>query len=210
MADLTAYNDKHNEANGEDNNDGESYNRSWNCGAEGPTDDPAILELRDRQRRNLLGTLLLSAGVPMILGGDEIGRTQRGNNNAYCQDNEVSWYDWENVDEDLLAFHQDGDRATPGQPSAAAPRVPARPRGRPGADGPLPSRRQANEHRRLAGPPCRALAVALDGRQIEDADGETTDDRFLLLLNAHHEPVKFTVPPGPDAWERRPHHRRAR
>ncbi len=104
LADLTAYNDKHNEANGEDNNDGESDNRSWNCGAEGPTDDPSCHELRARQRRNLLGTLLLSAGVPMILGGDEIGRTQGGNNNAYCQDNEISWYDWEHADDDLLAF----------------------------------------------------------------------------------------------------------
>ena len=104
LADLTAYNEKHNEANGEDNNDGEADNRSWNCGEEGDTDDPEVLELRDRQRRNLLGTLLLSAGVPMILGGDEIGRTQRGNNNAYCQDNELSWYDWDNVDKNLLAF----------------------------------------------------------------------------------------------------------
>ncbi len=104
LADLTAYNEKHNEANGEGNNDGESNNRSWNCGVEGPTDDPAVLELRERQRRNFLGTLLLSAGVPMVLGGDEIGRTQKGNNNAYCQDNELSWYDWDNVDKDLLAF----------------------------------------------------------------------------------------------------------
>ncbi len=104
LADLTAYNEKHNEANGEDNKDGESNNRSWNCGVEGATDDPEVLELRERQRRNFLGTLLLSAGVPMMLGGDEIGRAQNGNNNAYCQDNEVSWYDWDNVDKDLLAF----------------------------------------------------------------------------------------------------------
>ena len=104
LADLTAYNEKHNGANGEDNKDGESNNRSWNCGAEGPTDDPEVLQLRDKQRRNLLGTLLLSAGVPMILGGDEIGRAQGGNNNAYCQDNEVSWYDWANADWYLQAF----------------------------------------------------------------------------------------------------------
>ncbi len=101
---LTAYNDKQNEANGEDNNDGENNNRSWNCGEEGPSGNSQVLELRGRQRRNLLATLLMSAGVPMILGGDEIGRTQQGNNNAYCQDNEVSWYDWDNVDEGLLAF----------------------------------------------------------------------------------------------------------
>ena len=104
LADLTAYNDKHNDANGEDNKDGENNNRSWNCDEEGPSGKAQVIELRGRQRRNLLGTLLLSAGVPMILGGDEIGRTQQGNNNAYCQDNEVSWYDWDNVDEGLLAF----------------------------------------------------------------------------------------------------------
>ena len=93
--DLVSYNDKHNEANGEDNRDGENHNLSWNCGVEGPTDDPAILELRARQQRNFLATLLLSHGVPMISGGDEIGRTQQGNNNAYCQDNEISWIDWD-------------------------------------------------------------------------------------------------------------------
>jgi isoamylase len=95
LADLTSYDDKHNEANGEDNSDGESDNRSWGGGAEGPTDDGDIVALRRRQQRNLLTTLLLSAGVPMLLGGDEFGRTQGGNNNAYCQDNEISWFDWE-------------------------------------------------------------------------------------------------------------------
>jgi glycogen operon protein len=104
LTDLASYNEKHNEANGEDNRDGESHNRSWNCGVEGPTDDPEILERRARQRRNLLATLLLSQGVPMILSGDEIGRTQYGNNNAYCQDNEISWLDWDNVDEHLLEY----------------------------------------------------------------------------------------------------------
>ena len=94
-ADLVSYNDKHNEANGEDNRDGENHNLSWNCGVEGPTDDRRVLELRERQKRNLMATLLLSQGVPMISGGDELGRTQRGNNNAYCQDNEISWTDWE-------------------------------------------------------------------------------------------------------------------
>ncbi|WP_037898785.1 glycogen debranching protein GlgX, partial [Streptomyces sviceus] len=95
LRDLVSYNDKHNEANGEDGQDGESTNRSWNCGAEGETDDPAVLELRARQQRNFLATLLLSQGIPMLCHGDELGRTQRGNNNAYCQDNEVSWIDWE-------------------------------------------------------------------------------------------------------------------
>jgi isoamylase len=104
LRDLVSYNAKHNEANGEGNRDGESHNRSWNCGAEGPTDDPEVLELRARQQRNFLATLLLSQGVPMIAHGDEIGRTQHGNNNVYCQDNELSWIDWHDTDTDLLAF----------------------------------------------------------------------------------------------------------
>ena len=104
LADLVSYDHKHNEANGEGNKDGTDDNRSWNCGAEGPTDDPEIVALRARQARNFMATLALSLGVPMFLGGDELGRTQNGNNNAYCQDNEISWYDWENVDVDLLAW----------------------------------------------------------------------------------------------------------
>jgi glycogen operon protein len=104
LDDLVSYNDKHNEANGEDNNDGTSDNRSWNCGVEGPTDDDAVSALRRRQRRNLLATLMLSQGVPMLLGGDELGRTQQGNNNAYCQDNEISWFDWSRKDQDLVEF----------------------------------------------------------------------------------------------------------
>jgi isoamylase len=104
LTDLVSYNQKHNEANGEDNLDGESHNHSWNCGAEGETDDPDVLELRARQRRNFMATLLLSQGVPMIGHGDELGRTQRGNNNAYCQDSELTWIDWDNVDETMLQF----------------------------------------------------------------------------------------------------------
>src|SRR3972149_6009677 len=104
LADLVSYNEKHNEANGEGDIAGDRHNRSWNHGVEGPTDAPEVNELRRRQQRNLLATLLLSQGVPMLLGGDEIGRTQRGNNNAYCQDNETSWLDWQNVDSDLLEF----------------------------------------------------------------------------------------------------------
>ncbi|MBA3464500.1 MAG: glycogen debranching protein GlgX [Deltaproteobacteria bacterium] len=104
LADLVSYNEKHNEANGEDSRDGENHNRSWNCGAEGPTDDPEILRLRKRQQRNFLATLFLSQGVPMLVGGDEMGRTQQGNNNAYCQDNEVSWIDWAKADHELLTF----------------------------------------------------------------------------------------------------------
>jgi isoamylase len=104
LADLVSYEEKHNEANGEDNRDGTEDNRSWNCGVEGATTDPEVVAVRRRQQRNFLVTLLLAQGVPMLLAGDEIGRTQQGNNNAYCQDNEISWLDWEHVDEDLLAF----------------------------------------------------------------------------------------------------------
>ena len=106
LNDLVSYNEKHNLANGEDNRDGESHNRSWNCGVEGPTDDPDIVALRRRQMRNFWATLMLSQGTPMITHGDEIGRTQNGNNNVYCQDSELSWMDWSLVDKnsDLLAF----------------------------------------------------------------------------------------------------------
>src|SRR5262249_17915432 len=104
LRDLVSYDGKHNEANGEDNRDGTDDNRSWNCGAEGETADAAILALRGRQQRNLLATLLLSKGVPMLLGGDELGRSQGGNNNAYCQDNAISWFDWEAADDALIDF----------------------------------------------------------------------------------------------------------
>src|SRR5262245_35419327 len=104
LRDLVSYNEKHNEANGEGNRDGEGYNRSWNCGVEGPTDDPGVRRLRARQQRNFLATTVLSQGVPMLLHGDEIGRTQRGNNNAYCQDNEISWVDWASADTELQVF----------------------------------------------------------------------------------------------------------
>src|SRR5204863_6618779 len=106
LRDLVSYNEKHNQANGENNADGANDNRSWNCGAEGPTNDPAVKALRSRQQRNFLATLILSQGVPMLLAGDELGRTQRGNNNAYCQDNEISWIDWKLDPQrrDLLEF----------------------------------------------------------------------------------------------------------
>ena len=178
LADLVSYNEKHNEANGEDNRDGTDDNRSWNCGAEGPTDDREILALRARQQRNFLATLLLSQGVPMLLGGDEFGRTQDGNNNAWCQDNEISWLDWEHdaAQRELRELHAPADRAAPrapGLPPHALPRR-ARPatRGLPDAwwfrpdgrqDDParlgaattprsrrLPQRRRARRHRRRA------------------------------------------------------------
>jgi glycogen operon protein len=107
LNDLVSYNDKHNDANTENNRDGTDDNRSWNCGAEGPTDDPDVLALRSRQKRAFLVTLLLSAGVPLLCGGDELGRTQLGNNNAYCQDNEITWFDWSAIDRELLRFTKD-------------------------------------------------------------------------------------------------------
>jgi glycogen operon protein len=200
-ADLTSYNDKHNEDNGEDNNDGENDNRSWNCGIEGPTNDPGILELRERQRRNILGTLLLSAGVPMLLGGDEIARTQGGNNNAYCQDNEISWYDWGNVDKDLLAFVKEAISIRRAN-QALRPRKYLR--GAEGGPAQMILYRPDGEQMTAQDwedPHARALCVALDGRQIEDAEGETSSDRFVLLLNAAAAPVKFVIPAGRAKWE---------
>ena len=148
LNDWASYNDKHNEANGEDNKDGNSNNHSWNCGVEGPTDDKDILALRERQKRNMLATLLLSQGTPMLLGGDEFGRTQQGNNNAYCQDNDISWFDW-NFGESaqkLLGFHQARD------PAAARLSDPA--------PQPLPHRRarRAARHPRRHLDQCRPVA----------------------------------------------------
>ena len=126
LADLVSYDTKHNEANGEGNRDGADDNRSWNCGAEGPTDDATVRTLRGRQQRALLTTLMLSFGVPMLLGGDELGRTQRGNNNAYCQDGELTWFDWGHVDEDLLAFTRSAHRVPAGASGVPAQAVPVR------------------------------------------------------------------------------------
>ncbi|HLK46384.1 MAG TPA: hypothetical protein VKT18_10360, partial [Acidimicrobiales bacterium] len=201
LADLTSYDGKHNETNGEDNNDGEDASSSWNCGAEGPTDDPEVLALRARQRRNFLGTLLLSAGVPMLLGGDEMGRTQGGNNNAYCQDNETSWYDWEHVDEELADFVRTAIALRREYP-ALRPREYLRgPGGGPAqlvlyaTDGtPMTEEDWTNPDA------VHALGIGLDGRQIPDVDGDTSHDRFLLLVNAHHEPIRFTTPHATVAW----------
>ncbi|HET6965509.1 MAG TPA: glycogen debranching protein GlgX [Acidimicrobiales bacterium] len=200
LADLTSYNDKHNEANGEDNNDGESHNRSWNCGVEGDTDDPEVLALRERQRRNLLGTLLLSAGVPMILGGDEMGRTQKGNNNAYCQDNETSWYDWDHVDEDLFAFTRRAIALRKAHPALHPREYLRTPGGQPAQMVLYRPDGKEMQQEDWENPETNSLAVALDGRHIEDSEGETSRDRYLLLLNAHWEPVEFTIAPGGGHW----------
>jgi isoamylase len=197
LRDLVSYNEKHNEANGEDNNDGESYNRSWNCGVEGPTGDPDILALRARQQRNLLATMLLSQGVPMVLSGDEVGRTQHGNNNAYCQDNEVSWFDWGHTDDELLEFTTGLIALRQAHPVFRRRRwFQGRPlRGTPDIawlkpDGSeMTERDWTAEHRSTVG-------VFLNGNAIPSPDPRgqrVVDDSFLLLLNASPDPVKWTV-----------------
>ena len=202
LLDLVSFNDKHNEANVEDNRDGTSENLSWNCGVEGPTQDPAVTALRERQRRNFLAILFLSQGVPMLLGGDEIGRTQHGNNNAYCQDNDLSWVNW-----------------TPSR-SARAQLEFTRRLIRLRLGHPVFHRRRFFQGRRIEGSEVkdlswfrpdgkemteeewtngftRCLGLRLAGDAIEEVDqaGEPIrDDTFLLLLNAHHEPLDFVLP----------------
>jgi isoamylase len=202
LADLVSYNDKHNEANLEDNRDGENHNRSWNCGVEGATDDPAILELRRRQQRNFLTTLLLSQGVPMLLGGDELGRTQHGNNNAWCQDNELSWVDWD-LDpqrQELLGFTR---RLIALRKAHAVFRRTRFLEGRDGGGSGLPDVWWFRpDGRRMTirdwdSPESRALGVFLNGEGLTDVTpwGEPEhDDSFLLMFSAHYEPVTFRIP----------------
>jgi glycogen operon protein len=211
LNDLVSYNDKHNLANGEDNRDGESHNRSWNCGVEGPTDDPEILELRRRQMRNFWATLMLSQGTPMIAHGDEIGRTQNGNNNVYCQDSEVSWMDWSLVDKnaDLLTFAR--------KVTALRKKHPVFRRRRFFEGEPI---RTGNEVHDIAwltpggremthedwdiSIDHRCVAVFLNGHAIDapDARGErVVDDSFLLCFNARDEGVEFVTPDDDYAQE---------
>jgi glycogen operon protein len=200
LADLVSYNDKHNEANGEDNNDGSNDNRSWNCGVEGPTDDPEITRLRRRQQRNFLATLFLSQGVPMLLHGDEISRTQRGNNNGYCQDNGLSWVDWEHADEDLLAFTA---AVSAIRRDHAVFRRRRWFRGRPTPGSPLddiawfaPDGNQMSEENWRA-PYAKTIAVFVNGEGLpwQDSRGHPVrSDSFLMLFNAHSEPIEFVVP----------------
>jgi isoamylase len=202
LHDLVSYNEKHNEANGEGNRDGHNDNVSWNCGVEGPTDDPAVLELRERQKRNFLATLFLSQGVAMLVAGDEMGRTQGGNNNAYCQDNEISWLDW-NLDRpkrELLEFTKRLTRLF--------------------HEHPVLRRRNFFQGRRIRGsevkdlawfrpdgkemtdedwnnPFARCLGLRLAGDAIDEVDARgnrIVDDTLLMLLNAHHERVAFVLP----------------
>ncbi|MFJ9774773.1 glycogen debranching protein GlgX [Kitasatospora sp. NPDC101157] len=215
LRDLVSYNDKHNEANGEDNRDGESFNRSWNCGAEGPTTDPAVEELRARQQRNFIATLMLSQGVPMLSHGDELGRTQQGNNNAYCQDNELTWVHWpegEGPEARLLEFTQGMIWLRRDHPVFRRRRFF---HGRPvpgshGAGSPTPNGYDdltdiawftpAGEEmtkRNWGASYAKSLTVFLNGYAISEPDrrgGRIVDDSFLLMFNAHFEPLEFTVP----------------
>ncbi len=205
LNDLVSYNYKHNEANGEGNRDGTDDNRSWNCGAEGPTDDPEINELRARQQRNVLTTLFFAQGVPMMLAGDEMGRTQGGNNNAYCQDNEISWVDWPRMDSerDLVDFTRALSALRRDHPVFRRRRFF---RGRqPGAGssgGPGDIVRLTPDGKEVTDSywhahDAKSLAVFLNGDAISEPDprGERiTDDRFLLLFNADAEAVSFTLP----------------
>jgi isoamylase len=197
LADLVAYNDKHNEANGEDNRDGSDDNRSWNCGVEGPTTEPDVLALRARQKRALLTTLMLSFGVPLLLGGDEFGRTQQGNNNAYCQDNPITWYDWDDIDQELLAFTRELIAFRRAHP------VFRRRRFLSGVDwqelrwyAPAGTILTAEQ---WADPNARSVAIYLEGQDAPDRADDGTlliDDDFLLLVNAWWEPLDFVLPPA--------------
>lgn len=202
LNDLVSYNDKHNEANGENSQDGESHNRSWNCGVEGETEDPQVLQLREQQRRNFLVTLILSQGIPMLLGGDEMGRSQRGNNNGYCQDSEISWFDWDLVtgNQDLLDFTREliyfrrqhpvfrrrkwfQGRAIRG--SGISDIVWFNPDGS----------EMTDEQWDIGY--AKSIGVFLDGNQIPSPGPQgqrISDDSFLLFFNAHYETLEFTLP----------------
>jgi isoamylase len=204
LADLVSYNEKHNDANNEGNRDGTDDNRSWNSGAEGPTDDPEINALRARQQRNMLTTLLLSQGTPMLLGGDELARTQNGNNNTWCQDNELSWYDWD-VDDAQREQHDFTKRLIKLRREHPVFRRRQFLHGIEEEGSDLPDvwwfrpdgQRMTKED--WDQPDLRVLGMFLNGQAIAAADHEgerVVDDSFVLLFNAHHEDVDFTVPPG--------------
>jgi glycogen operon protein len=202
LHDLVSYNDKHNEANGEDNRDGHDNNLSWNCGVEGPTDDPVVVGLRERQKRNLLATLLLSQGVPMLLAGDEFGRTQGGNNNAYCQDNATSWVDW-TPDEGHTSFLEFVRRLIAIRRAHPAFRRRDFFQGRPLRGGGVkdivwltPDGAEMSDHgweHEFAR--CLGVYLAGDGLSETDSRGRPVTDRsFIVLFNAHHEEIAFRLP----------------
>ncbi|MBV8220541.1 MAG: glycogen debranching protein GlgX, partial [Solirubrobacterales bacterium] len=205
LADLVSYSSKHNKANGWHNQDGTDDNRSWNCGTEGPTDDAKIDVLRARQRRNLVATLLLSLGVPMLLHGDELGRTQRGNNNAYCQDNETSWVNWEHADHDFLRFVQRLSLLRRQHPVLRRRRFFQGERVRGSNLDDIawlkPDGTEMDDAAWRTGH-ARSLAVFLNGMGIRERDPlgmPLVDDSLLLLFNAHWEPVCFTLLAAPAA-----------
>ena len=203
LHDLVSYNEKHNEANGENNQDGEDHNRSWNCGVEGPTDDQGVIELRNKQKRNFLATLFLSQGVPMLVAGDELGKTQNGNNNAYCQDNEISWIDWENADKELLEYTSKLINITKSHPTFRRRRWF---QGQPikGSslhdiawflpEGGLMEEQNWNEDY------AKSLGVFLNGMGLHSVGlkGEKIIDySFYVIFNAYHDSLDFHLP-GPD------------
>src|SRR5216110_385750 len=202
LTDLVSYNEKHNEANGEKNRDGDNNNQSWNCGVEGPTNDAEINALRERQRRNFLTTLFLSQGVPMLPGGDEWGRTQNGNNNAYCQDNEISWFNWERVEKQnqFLEFTRKLLQLRKDHPVFRRPKFfqGRRIRGseirdvmwfNPGGN------RMTEEEWTSPFVRCIGMLLSGDTSDVLTFEGEPIrDDTFLLLINAHHEPIPFVLP----------------
>ncbi|MCW2602271.1 MAG: glycogen debranching protein [Pseudonocardiales bacterium] len=211
LLDLVSYNEKHNEANGEGNNDGESHNRSWNCGAEGPTDDEAIIALRAQQRRNFIATILLSQGTPMLCHGDESGRTQHGNNNGYCQDNELTWMDWSTAEPDLLEFTATLTQLRHDHPVFRRRRFfdgrPVRQIGQQGLTDIgwfRPDGSEMNDDDWGSGFG-KSVGVFLNGDGIPDHDirGErVVDSSFLILFNAHFEDIEFCTPPPEyaDEW----------
>jgi glycogen operon protein len=214
LADLVSYNGKHNEANGEDGRDGSDDNRSWNCGAEGPTDDPDVLALRERQQRNFLTTLLLSQGVPMLLAGDELGRTQQGNNNAYCQDSELTWVDWPSAadHQGLVEFTRNLIRLRADHAVFRRRRFLTGSAAPGGSDqvGDIAWFTPAGEEMSNADwgtGYAKSLAVFLNGDAISEPDrygGPIQDSSFLLLLNASELDLEFTMPPQRygEHWER--------
>jgi glycogen operon protein len=210
LRDLVSYNEKHNEANLDDNTDGESHNRSWNCGVEGETDEAEIIALRAQQRRNFLTTLFISQGVPMLCHGDELGRTQRGNNNGYCQDNELTWIDWTQVDVDLLAFTRQVATLRREHPVFRRRRFfdgrPVRRRGGlPDIAWFRPDSSEMSEEDWGSGFG-RSVAMFINGHGIPDRDPRgqrVVDDSFFLAFSAHDEALDFILPPAEygEAWE---------
>ncbi len=200
LNDLVSYNEKHNEANREDNRDGESHNRSWNCGVEGPTDDPAIIALRDKQKRNFLVSLFLSQGVPMLVAGDEFGRTQFGNNNAYCQDNEVSWLHWDKLDKDLLEFTKRLIHLRKNHPAFRRRRwfkgQPVQEVGLEDIAWFQPNGKEMTQEN-WTHDFAKSLAVYLNGhgiRSVGPRGEQIIDNSFYVIFNAHHEPLNYKLP----------------